>query len=32
MGHPAIRMADWAISHGLLDHWTCARILKLSLN
>jgi hypothetical protein len=25
----AIRMADWAISHGLLSHWTCARILHL---
>ena len=26
----AIRMADWSIDHGLLDHWTCAQILKLS--
>lgn len=25
----AIHMADWAISHGLLDHWTCAHILRL---
>lgn len=25
----AIRMADWAIDHGLLDHWSCARIVGL---
>ena len=25
----AIKMADWAISHNLLSHWTCAHILKL---
>jgi hypothetical protein len=26
----AIRMADWAISHGLGPHWTCWRLQKLS--
>lgn len=26
----AIRMTDWAISHGLGFHWTCWRIEKLS--
>ena len=25
----AIQMADWAISHGLIGHWTCAHILHL---
>jgi hypothetical protein len=25
----AIRMTDWAIEHGLIHHWTCARILNL---
>lgn len=25
----AIRMADWAIDHGLLGHWSCAHILDL---
>ncbi|HKF48337.1 MAG TPA: hypothetical protein VKB38_13325 [Terracidiphilus sp.] len=25
----AIRMADWAIDHDLLGHWTCAHILHL---
>jgi hypothetical protein len=25
----AIRMTDWAISHGLGSHWTCWRIRKL---
>jgi len=25
----SIRMADWAISNGLISHWTCARILHL---
>jgi hypothetical protein len=23
----AIRMAEWGIQHGMIDHWTCARIL-----
>ena len=23
----AIRMAEWGIEHGRIDHWTCARIL-----
>jgi hypothetical protein len=23
----AIRMAEWGIEHGMIDHWTCARIL-----
>ncbi len=26
----AIRMADWAISHGLGAHWTCWRLQRLS--
>jgi hypothetical protein len=26
----AIRMADWAISHGLGPHWTCWRLQRLS--
>lgn len=26
----AIRMTDWAISHGLGPHWTCWRLQKLS--
>lgn len=26
----AIRMTDWAISNGLISHWTCARILHLT--
>jgi len=26
----AIRMTDWAISHGLGPHWTCWRLRKLS--
>jgi hypothetical protein len=25
----AIEVADWMISHGELDRWTCARIQKL---
>jgi hypothetical protein len=25
----AIRMMDWAISHGYLYRWTCAKILRL---
>jgi hypothetical protein len=25
----AIQVADWMISHGFLDRWTCARIQKL---
>ena len=25
----AIRQADWAINHGLLSHWACARITGL---
>ena len=25
----AIRMTDWAISHGLIGHWSCAHILRL---
>jgi Transglycosylase-like domain len=23
----AIRMAEWGIEHGMIDHWGCARIL-----
>lgn len=23
----AIRMAEWGIEHGMIDHWSCARIL-----
>jgi hypothetical protein len=23
----AIRMAEWGIQHGMIDHWACARIL-----
>jgi hypothetical protein len=23
----AIRMAEWGIEHGMIDHWACARIL-----
>jgi hypothetical protein len=23
----AIRMAEWGIQHGMIDHWTCARLL-----
>jgi hypothetical protein len=23
----AIRMAEWGIEHGMIEHWTCARIL-----
>lgn len=23
----AIRMAEWGIEHGMIDHWTCARLL-----
>ena len=29
MPDDAIRLADWAISHGYLHRWTCARILHL---
>ncbi len=25
----AIRMAEWAIQNGMIDHWTCAQILKM---
>jgi hypothetical protein len=25
----AIKMTDWAISHGLLSHWSCAKIEHL---
>ena len=23
----AIRMAEWGVEHGMIDHWACARIL-----
>lgn len=26
----AIRMAEWAIESGMVNHWTCAQILKMS--
>lgn len=26
----AVRMADWAIDHGYLSHWSCAKILHLT--
>jgi hypothetical protein len=25
----AIRMAEWAIQNGMVNHWTCAQILKM---
>jgi len=25
----AIRMAEWGIEHGMIDHWGCARILHM---
>lgn len=25
----AIRMAEWGIEHGMIDHWGCANILKI---
>jgi hypothetical protein len=25
----AIRMAEWAIENGMINHWTCAEILKM---
>jgi hypothetical protein len=25
----AIRMAEWGIQHGMIDHWGCARILHI---
>lgn len=25
----AIRMAEWAIQNGMINHWTCAQILKM---
>jgi hypothetical protein len=25
----AIRMAEWGIEHGRIDHWGCAKILKI---
>jgi hypothetical protein len=25
----AIRMAEWAIENGMINHWTCATILKI---
>ena len=25
----AIRMAEWAIENGMINHWTCATILKM---
>lgn len=25
----AIRMAEWAIENGMINHWTCAQILKI---
>ena len=25
----AIRMAEWAIQNGMINHWTCATILKI---
>lgn len=26
----AIRMGEWAIENGMVNHWTCAQILKIS--
>jgi hypothetical protein len=26
----AVEMADWAIDNGLVNHWTCARLLDLA--
>lgn len=26
----AIRMGEWAIQNGMINHWTCAQILKIS--
>lgn len=26
----AIRMAEWAIENGMINHWTCATILKMN--
>jgi hypothetical protein len=26
----AIRMAEWAVENGMVNHWTCAQILKIS--
>jgi hypothetical protein len=26
----AIRMGEWAIENGMINHWTCAQILKIS--
>jgi len=26
----AIRMAEWAIQNGMINHWTCASILKIT--
>ena len=25
----AIRMAEWGIQHGMIDHWGCASVLKI---
>jgi hypothetical protein len=25
----AIRMAEWGIEHGMIDHWGCAKILRI---
>lgn len=27
--HDAIRMAEWAIQNGMINHWGCAQILKM---
>lgn len=27
--HDAIRMAEWAIQNGMINHWSCAQILKM---
>jgi hypothetical protein len=26
----SIRMAEWAIQNGMINHWTCAGILKIT--
>lgn len=26
----SIRMAEWAIQNGMINHWTCARVLKIT--
>jgi hypothetical protein len=26
----SIRMAEWAIQNGMINHWTCAGVLKIT--